>query len=118
LHTEPQAPQFDVLVFLLTSHPFWALPSQSSNPAPHAVQAPEEHVWLVVQATVAHVAPQLVSRLAAFSHPFADEPSHSSVPAPHGTQAPFEHVCVAAAHATTAPQVPFAEQVCTPLPEH
>jgi hypothetical protein len=95
-----------------------ALPSQSSNPPPQAEHAPLAQLWAVEHAVVAHVVPQLESRLRGFSHPLVPEPSHSSVPVGHATQAPPLHVWVFAAQGTAASHCPLDEQVCTPLPEH
>ena len=100
------------------SQPFWALPSQSSVPGPQVAQAPPVQVWLIVQAAVVQLVPQVVSRLIDFSQPFEIVPSHSLVPAPHVTHAPPVQVSVCAAQATVALQVPLALQVWTPLPEH
>ena len=99
------------LVVVLVSQPFWALPSQSPVPAPHATQAPPAQVWAVEHAVVVHVFPQLLSTFTAFSQPFDGAPSHSRVPVPQGTHAPFAQVCVLAAQAAAAPQEPVEEHV-------
>jgi hypothetical protein len=65
-----------------------ALPSQSFSPAPQAAQAPAVQVWLMVQAAVAQVVPQLASVLVIFSQPLTALLSQSSVPAPHTAQTP------------------------------
>jgi hypothetical protein len=48
LHGIPQPPQLPTLVFVLISHPFAALLSQSAYPAAHAVMAQVEAVQLSV----------------------------------------------------------------------
>jgi hypothetical protein len=69
-HAAPHAPQFPRLVFVLVSQPLPAFASQSPVPAAHDEHAPPEHVWFVAQTAVAHVVPQLESRVSGFSHPF------------------------------------------------
>jgi hypothetical protein len=82
----PQAPQLDALVWVLTSQPFEAAPSQFPNPAAHApsVQVPLPHDSLAFARS--HTLPQVpqsvsVARLA--SHPFAATPSQFPKPALH-----------------------------------
>jgi hypothetical protein len=102
----------------LYSQEFVALASQSSVPAPHGAHAPLAHVWLVVQATVVHVVPQLASVAMSFSQPLPIEPSQFRLSTGQFTHAPLVHVCVLAVHAAADPHVPLDEHVWTALPEH
>jgi hypothetical protein len=78
-HTCPQVPQLVMLVAVLVSHPFRALPSQSPNPAAQVgTHAPAVHAVLpfeLVQATPQ--APQFDAVLSGVSQPFFGLPSQS-----------------------------------------
>lgn len=95
----PHRPQWVTSVAVFVSHPFATLPSQSPNPAVHAmvhnppvqpgVPPTEEHRMPHPAPAVAPVIPPgpqfLTSVNVTSSHPFASLPSQLPVPAPHVT---------------------------------
>jgi hypothetical protein len=84
LQTVPQAPQLVELVFLSTSQPLLATPSQFKNPVLQvpSVQLPVEHDSLAfARSQMALHAPQLLSVLSAVSQPLAELLSQLPQPA-------------------------------------
>jgi hypothetical protein len=126
-HVLPHAPQWVADVFVLTSHPVAARPSQFPNPVLHAmVQAPSEQPGEPF--VPLHTVPQppqfeaLVSVLV--SQPLLALPSQLPKPELHApsVQVPLTHDSVALARSHSAPQAPqFARLVLVlvsqPLPE-
>jgi hypothetical protein len=85
VHACPQAPQFVVLVFVLTSHPLAALPSQSAVPAgqDETLHAPALHTAdpLVGVGQACPQVPQFATLArTSTSHPFVAWPSQSPYP--------------------------------------
>jgi hypothetical protein len=105
--------QCDESVAVLTSHPLFASPSQSANPAAHVStrHAPATHcaVALARRQRLPHAPQWFVSLAGATSQPSARSPLQSLNPARQGPapQTPFEHVAVApAAAGHTRPHAP------------
>jgi len=111
LQALPHAPQLDALVWVFTSQPFDAAPSQFPNPDAHvpSVQVPLLHDSLAFARshTLPHV-PQSVSVARLASQPFAATPSQFPNPALHACswQAPLKHDAEALAKVHAAPQAP------------
>jgi hypothetical protein len=112
LHGVLHPPQCCASVFLSTSHPFSALPSQSAKPIAHVsmMQDPFVHTlvaWASMQAFM-HEPQLLTSPSTSTSHPLAEMPSQFPKPAmqPATTHIPLVQVALACKSEQVFPHIP------------